>query len=115
MSYFKYKNKRIGKRAGNGRFAQVTAKDFGIGGVCETCNHLLIHHYDGDTRQRPLDPFKFRYRCFTCEPRTAQELALEAEIEASRPKEKTLADIIEAMAKEKTLADIIEAMAGEGK
>lgn len=99
MSYFKYSNKRIGKRGGGGRFAKVTAADFGIGGVCETCNHLLIRHYDGDPREPHLNPFKFRYRCFTCEPRTEQELALEAEIEASKPKAKTLADILEEIAR----------------
>lgn len=99
MSYFKRPNKSIGKRAGNGRFAKVTAKDFGIGGVCDKCNHLLIRHYDGDPREQFLDPFKFRYRCFTCEPRTDQELALEAEIEASKPKERTLADVIEELAR----------------
>lgn len=95
MSYFR-RGKSIGKRASNGRFAKITGKDFGIGGVCPECQHLLIMHYYGDPREPFLDPFKWKYRCFTCEPRTDEELALEKEIEASRPKEKTLADVITA-------------------
>lgn len=46
-------------------------QDIGVGGVCPTCQHLLLRHYDGDETQRPLDPAKWRYRCFTCEPREA--------------------------------------------
>lgn len=81
---FRYRNKRIGKRGPGGRFAKFTASDFGIGGTCPECNHFLINHYDGDERERPCDPRKFRYRCFTCEPLTNEEQALKAEIEASK-------------------------------
>jgi hypothetical protein len=40
----------------------------GIGGVCKVCGHLLLEVYEGDKNERFVDPMKFRYRCFTCEP-----------------------------------------------
>lgn len=83
-NHYKARNKRIIPRNGNGRFRKTAAADFGIGGVCPNCDHLLIRHYDGDERDSFPDPRKFRYRCFTCEPRTEAELAREAEIEAER-------------------------------
>lgn len=91
---YRYPNKRIGKRGPGGRFAKVTAADFGIGGTCPNCNHFLINHYDGDERERPCDPRKFRYRCLTCEPLTEAEQALKAEIEASKPKGTGFMDIL---------------------
>ena len=66
---YKAANGRLIPRAGNGRFRRATGQDLGIGGVCPTCQHLLLRHYDGDETERPLDPAKWRYRCFTCEPR----------------------------------------------
>ncbi|MBE2198463.1 MAG: hypothetical protein IAE79_07610 [Anaerolinea sp.] len=95
----RYANKRVMVRSGNGRFRKVTAADFGIGGTCPECGHFLLQHYDGDPRQRPIDPRRIRYRCLTCEPKTEQELALEQEIEASRPKRTGLVDMLEAAAK----------------
>jgi len=65
---YKARNKRIIQRDAGGRFRKTTAKEFGIGGVCPTCNHLLLEHYDGDPNDPFPDPQKFRYRCFTCEP-----------------------------------------------
>lgn len=91
---FRYRNKRIGKRGSGGRFAKVTAADLGIGGTCPNCDHFLIWHYDGDERERPLDPRLFRYRCFTCEPLTDEEQALKAEIEASKPKPRGLSGML---------------------
>lgn len=90
----RYANKRMMFRQGNGRFRAATGKDFGIGGVCPTpgCGHLLLQHYDGDPREG-VDPRKFVYRCFTCNPLTEAELKLQAEIEASKPKRTTFEDI----------------------
>jgi len=68
----KYKNKRMMHRKG-GKFAKLTASDFGIGGACPNCRHLLIRVYEGDPNN--IDPRAFRYRCFTCEPETEQEKA----------------------------------------
>lgn len=98
MSAFRYSNKRIGARDGRGQFRKVTMQDVGIGGVCPTCSHFLLRTYDGDTRDAFPDPRKFRYRCFTCEPRTDAELALEAEIEASKPKRVSILDILKGAA-----------------
>lgn len=100
MSNYRYPNKRIGKRGAGGRFAKVNAADFGIGGTCPNCNHFLIQHYDGDERERPCDPRKFRYRCFTCEPLTEAEQALKAEIEASKPKSTGLNNAIKRIEEE---------------
>jgi len=84
-------------RSGNGQFRAITAADFGIGGVCPTCNHLLVRHYDGDPRDEFPHPQKFRFRCFTCEPKTETELKLEAEIEAAKPKPVSIFDLIKRM------------------
>lgn len=89
----KYANKRLHIRSGNGRFRRPQPADVGIGGVCEKCRHLLLRHYDGDPRQT-IDPRRFRYRCFTCEPLTDAEKQLAAEIEAAKPKPPTLIDIL---------------------
>lgn len=89
----RYSNKRRMFRKG-GRFTKPSPSDFGIGGACPNCRHLLIRHYDGDERERPVDPRKFRFRCFTCEPLTQEEIALEAEIEASRPKQKGMLEFL---------------------
>jgi hypothetical protein len=70
---YKATNKRIIMRAGNGRFRQATGADLGIGGVCPVCSHFLLRHYDGDLDDRPQDPQKIRYRCFTCEPKTEED------------------------------------------
>ncbi len=85
----RYANKRPHVRDGGGRFRKVTPADLGIGGVCPQCRHLLLRHVDGDKRDRPIDPRRIRYRCFTCEPLTEAELALAAEIEASKPPKKS--------------------------
>lgn len=71
MNWLKATNGRLIPRSGDGRFRRFTGQDVGIGGVCPKCDHLLLRHYDGDESQRPLDPAKWRYRCFTCEPREA--------------------------------------------
>ena len=75
----KYANKRMHIRSAGGQFRKATGEDFGIGGVCPNCNHLLLRHYDGDPRDTTPDPRRFRYRCFTCEPLSEDEKALEAE------------------------------------
>jgi hypothetical protein len=89
-------------RRSNGQWRKATGADFGIGGICPTpdCRHFLLRHYDGDPRQG-IDPRKFVYRCFTCNPLTEDELNLKAEIEASQPKPKSLLDILEEATKEK--------------
>lgn len=87
-------NKRIIPRAGNGRFRKPIMQDFGIGGFCPVCSHLLIRHYDGDTRDTCPDPRKFRFRCFTCEPLTETEKQLQSEIGASKPKQTTIMDML---------------------
>jgi len=90
----RYANKRQHVRASNGQFRKTKADDLGLRGVCPTCEHLLMRHYDGDERQRPLDPAKWVERCFTCEPYTEAEQALQAEIAASRPQPKSILDIL---------------------
>ena len=82
----RYANKRLVIRKG-GQYAKLTPTDVGIGGVCE-CGHLKFHTYSGDPRDEFPDPRNFRYRCFTCEPKTDAEFALEAQIEATKPKQK---------------------------
>ena len=72
----RYSNKRNMHRK-SGRFARLTAADVGIGGACPNCRHLLIRVYEGDPNN--IDPRCFRYRCFTCEPKTEQELEAEAQ------------------------------------
>jgi len=81
----KYSNKRMVIRKG-GRYAKATAADFGIGGACPNCRHLLIRVYDGDPNERPVNPRAFRYRCFTCEPETEVEKKAAAEKAANEPK-----------------------------
>lgn len=65
----RYQNKRTRLRGGGGRFRKLQASEVGIGGVCSVCRSILIRVYDGDENARPLNPAKFRYRCFTCEPK----------------------------------------------
>jgi len=79
----KYSNKRMMFRRG-GRFYKPTAEDFGIGGACPVCRHLLIRVYEGDPNN--IDPRAFRYRCFTCEPETEEEKQVVAEKIAAEPK-----------------------------
>ena len=79
----RYSNKRMMIRAGNGQFRKATMQDVGIVGVCAKCRHFLMNHYDGDPRDTCPDPRKFRLRCFTCEPLTEAEQALE---QAAQPK-----------------------------
>ncbi len=62
-------------RTAGGQFRKMVGADIGVGGVCPACNHLLLRHYNGDSHIRPLDPMKWRYRCFTCEPLTEAEQA----------------------------------------
>lgn len=90
----KYANKRMHVRGSGGRFRKTTGADFGIGGTCEKCRGFLIRHYDGDPREAHPDPRNFRFRCFTCEPKTDTEKALEAEIEASKPKRVGFGDVL---------------------
>ncbi len=81
----KYKNKRGVMRSGNGQYRKATGADFGIGGACPNCRHLLLRHYDGDPQDSLIDPRKFRYRCFTCEPETeAEKQHREREAERNR-------------------------------
>lgn len=96
----KYANKRMHIRDAGGRFRRATMQDIGIGGVCPTCGHFLLRHYDGDPRDEFPDPRKFRNRCFTCEPLTGAERALQAEIEASRPKPPSIFDVLAAHVEE---------------
>jgi hypothetical protein len=44
-----------------------------------------LRHYAGDSRERPLDPFLWQYRCFTCNPLTEAEQRLQDEIAAAQP------------------------------
>ena len=66
---YRYPNKRIVHRGSTGQFRKATMQDVGIGGICETCGHFLLHSYDGDPYDNHPDPRQFRYRCFTCEPK----------------------------------------------
>ena len=88
----RYANKRMMIRKG-GKFAKATPQDYGIGDACPTCNRPTLWHYNGDPREPHPDPRDFKYRCFTCEPKTEAELAFEAEIEASKPPKTTFADL----------------------
>lgn len=98
---YKHSNGRLVPRSGNGQFRKATGKDFGIGGVCEVCNHLLLQHYNGDENERPLDPRGFRSRCFACEPLTEAEQAKRDEREANKPKERSIIDMIIELAEQK--------------
>lgn len=89
----KYANNRLHMRTGGGQFRKATMQDIGIGGVCPVCSHFLIQHYNGDPRDAFPDPRKFVYRCFTCQPLTDEEQALQAEIEAEKPKPVSIMDI----------------------
>lgn len=92
---YKAPNKRIIPRSGNGRFRKTTMADFGIGGICQKCRHLLVHHYDGDENDPMIDPRKFRYRCFTCEPMTEKEQHKSNEkLEKQQKKNQSLFDAI---------------------
>jgi hypothetical protein len=90
----KYKNKRMMFRGPGGKFRKACASDLGIAGVCDTCNGIKVRHYGGDPKEQFVDPFKFRNRCFNCEPETPEEMALREETEAARPKQKKLMDIL---------------------
>ncbi len=92
----RYPNKRSRFRTAGGQFRKATGEDFGIGGVCQ-CGHFLLRHYNGDPRNPHPDPRAFRYRCFTCEPETQAELALKAEIAASKPKPVGILDMLRAV------------------
>lgn len=81
----RYKNKRMLHRKG-GRFYAPTAADYGIGGACPNCRHIMMRFYDGDESERPVDPRKFRMRCYTCEPHTEAELKAIEEKIAAEPK-----------------------------
>lgn len=100
---YKAPNKRIIPRSSGGQFRKTTALDFGIGGICQNCNHFLLRHYDGDTRAEFLDPRKWVYRCFTCNPLTEAEQTLKAEIEASKPKPRGLGDVLREIAEREGL------------
>jgi hypothetical protein len=76
---YKARNKRIIPRGRGGRFRRTTAADFGIG-ECEKCGGFTVQRYNGDPRDEFPDPRLFRPRCFSCNPKTEEELALEAEI-----------------------------------
>ena len=95
----RYANKRMHVRTAGGQFRKPTMQDVGIGGVCPTCRHFLLRHYDGDPRDAHPDPRRFRYRCFTCEPETEAEQALAAEIAISKPKPRTIFDVLKASEK----------------
>ena len=84
----RYNNKRMLFRKG-GKFYKPTPQDLGIG-VCPNCQHLTLRHYDGDPREPFPNPRKFRQRCFTCEPLTDAERALQAEIDAAKPKPQSM-------------------------
>jgi hypothetical protein len=90
----KYANKRMHVRGRGGQFKKATPKDFGFGDACPNCHSFMIRHYDGDPRDAFPHPNNFRFRCFTCEPKTEAELAVEAEIEASKPKQPSIIDLL---------------------
>jgi len=77
---YRASNGRVIQRGSGGRFRRTTPADLGIGGVCPTCGHLLLQYYAGDSRERPLDPQKWGYRCFTCQPLTEAEQRLQEDI-----------------------------------
>lgn len=87
-------NKRIVHRGRGGRFRKAQPSDIGITGVCEKCHHFLTRHYDGDERERPIDPRKFRDRCLTCEPYTETEITLQKEIADAKPKRKNIIEFL---------------------
>lgn len=92
---YKTPNKRIIPRSPNGRFRRTVGADLGIGGICPVCQHFLLQHYDGDETDQPLDPQKWRYRCFTCEPKINQKKTTEAKVtEIKRSKGRGLASMI---------------------
>lgn len=70
---YKARNKRIIQRSSNGRFRKTTFQDIGLMGICQTCGHFLMRHYDGNPEDPMIDPRLFRNRCFTCEPRSPEE------------------------------------------
>jgi len=76
-------NGRVIQRGSGGRFRRTTPADLGIGGVCSTCGQLLLRYYAGDSRERPLNPQKWGYRCFTCNPLTEAEQRLQEDIAAA--------------------------------
>lgn len=65
---YKHDNGHVVPRTAGGRFRRFTPEEFGIGGVCKACHHLLLRFYDGDPNDPFPDPAKFRWRCYTCEP-----------------------------------------------
>lgn len=93
MKRTRYTNKRAFTRSG-GRFAKPNPASFGLAGFCESCGAIKVRHYDADPRDRFPDPRSFRDRCFNCEPKTQAEIALDEEIEASKPKQPTIADLL---------------------
>lgn len=72
----KYANSRAALRSAGGQFREATGTDVGIDGVCPKCRHLLRRVYVGPA-VRPLDPQGWRSRCYTCEPKTATEIAVD--------------------------------------
>lgn len=95
MKPYKARNKRLIPRGPGGKFRKTTLADIGIGGFCPTCKGIMLRRYHGDPREAFLDPRLFRMRCLTCEPLTEEELKLEAEIEAARPKQKSIFEFFE--------------------
>lgn len=87
----RYANKRIIHRTSGGQFRKAQMSDVGVMGVCPNCRHLLTRWYDGSQNDAHPDPRKFRNRCFTCEPMTADELAAQP-----KPQEFSLAKFFEA-------------------
>ena len=92
----RYTNKRMHMRTTSGQFRKAVAADIGIMGVCPVCRHFLLRHYDGDPRETSPDPRKFVNRCFTCQPFTLAEQALQAEIESAKSKPRSIFDILKA-------------------
>ncbi len=86
-------------RTPTGRFKRTVLSDVGLG-VCSRCNGITRAHYYGDPRDEFIDPRNFKQRCFTCNPLTQTELELEKEIESSKPKQKTMEDILKGVADE---------------
>ncbi len=92
----KYNNKRLAFRGNGGKFRKATLADVGAG-VCPTCNHITVRHYNGDPRTEFPFPNLWVYRCFNCNPRTDAEKAMQAEVDAKTPRKTTMADLINRM------------------
>ena len=97
---YKRSNGRVQLRGRGGRFRHTTLEDFGASTCSNSgCNRFSVRVYEGDPEAPFVDPFKFRYRCYHCEPKTAAEAAADSKAQQEQPKETTIEDVIKRMAK----------------